>query len=215
MRKDLNEILLIVDRSGSMCSCRTDAEGGINTFIEEQKKVPGEARLTLVQFDTEYDFVHRAMPIHEVPPYTLVPRGSTALLDAIGRGVNETGKWLADTPEALRPGLVTVVIVTDGQENASREFSKAKVREMIAHQRTKYSWKFLFLGADENAVAQGVGLGINASAAAQYNTANSHTVYRSLSGKAAAMREAVLNDEEIPVSAMNFTAEDRQEYTAS
>jgi hypothetical protein len=95
MRTDLTDITMVIDRSGSMSSIRSDAEGGINTFIDLQKSEPGEALLSLVQFDTEYEFIHKDVPIGNVPKYTLVPRGSTALLDAVGRAINETGARLA------------------------------------------------------------------------------------------------------------------------
>src|SRR5687768_7332033 len=90
MRSDLTDITLVVDRSGSMAEVRDDAEGGVNTFIAQQAKQPGEALLTLVQFDTEYEFLHTGVPIQNVSRYELVPRGMTALLDAVGRAINET-----------------------------------------------------------------------------------------------------------------------------
>ena len=95
MRNDLTDITLVVDRSGSMESIKSDAEGGINEFIRQQASEPGEALLTLMQFDTEYDLVHNGVNVTDVSPYTLVPRGMTALLDAVGRAINETGARLA------------------------------------------------------------------------------------------------------------------------
>lgn len=163
MRKDLSDLTVVLDRSGSMHVCQSDAEGGLNRFVEEQKKQPGEARFTLVQFDTEYEFVHRAVPIQDVPPCSLVPRGNTALLDAVGRAIVETGERLAKMSEADRPGLVVFVILTDGQENSSREFSRAKVREMIAHQQDVYKWQFIYLGANQDAFAEAGALGIAGS----------------------------------------------------
>jgi hypothetical protein len=91
MKSNLTDITLVVDRSGSMEQVREDAEGGVNSFIEQQAKEPGQALFTLVQFDTEYEFLHKGVPIAEVPQYELVPRGMTALLDAVGRAINETG----------------------------------------------------------------------------------------------------------------------------
>ena len=88
MRTDLTDITMVIDRSGSMESIRTDAEGGVNTFVDSQKSEPGEALLTLVQFDTAYEFVHKGVPIGSVPRFKLVPRGSTAFLDAVGRAIN-------------------------------------------------------------------------------------------------------------------------------
>ena len=160
MRTDLTDITVVMDRSGSMQSRRTDAEGGLNAFIEKQKTEPGEAVFTLVQFDNVYEFVHTAVPIKSVPPYTLVPRGgSTALLDAVGRAINETVHRLAKMNEADRPGLVIFVIITDGEENSSKEFKKAQIKAMIQHQTAVYGWQFTFLGANQDAFAEGGGIG--------------------------------------------------------
>ncbi len=200
MRDDLTDLTLVVDRSGSMQSIRDDAEGGINALIAEQAKVPGEALLTLVQFDTEYEFIHRGVAMREVPPYRLVPRGGTALLDAVGRAINETGARLAAMPEAERPGLVIFVVSTDGQENSSREFTKAMIREMIERQQSVYSWHFTFLGADADAFADARGMGIGAAGAAQYSRSKVSAAYRGTSSKVARMRaqkasgQAVSND---------------------
>lgn len=125
MRNDMCDVTLVVDRSGSMVSIWKEAEGGINAFIDEQKKNAGECVFTLVHFDSEYEFVHKGVPIGQVGSYALQPRGMTALLDAVGRAINEAGERLSAMPEAERPLLVAFVIVTDGQENASHEFSKA------------------------------------------------------------------------------------------
>ncbi len=213
MRNDLNDLIMVIDRSGSMANCRTEAENGINAFIEDQQKAPGECRLTLVQFDTEYEFVHLAKSIRDVPKYVLNPRNSTALHDAIGRAINETGARLAAMPEDQRPWLVTVYIVTDGLENASKEFTRKQIREMINHQRSVYNWKFLFVGADENAIAQGVELGVQADASAKFATANSADVYKNLSAKNRVMRDAAFHEKEIPTSAMTFSAEERASYS--
>jgi hypothetical protein len=121
-----------------------------------------------VQFDTEYEFVHRAKPIEGVPEYVLTPRGGTALLDAVGRAINETGERLAAMPEAHRPGLVVFVVMTDGEENSSREFSKSQIKEKISHQQDKYGWQFVFLGANQDAFAEAGSMGMQAQAAANF-----------------------------------------------
>jgi hypothetical protein len=168
MKSDLTDITLVVDRSGSMEKVREDAEGGVNSFIEQQAKEPGEALLTLVQFDTEYEFLHKGVPITEVPKYQLVPRGMTALLDAVGRAINETGERLAKMDELDRPGLVIFVVMTDGLENSSKEFSKSDVKAMIERQQEKYNWHFTFLGANQDAFAEAGSMGIHAAGAANY-----------------------------------------------
>ena len=208
MKPGLTDITLVIDRSGSMEEIRTDAEGGVNAFIREQARQPGEALLTLVQFDDEHEFVHRGVPIKEVPPYTLVPRGSTALLDAVGRAINETGERLAKMPEAGRPGLVIFVIVTDGEENASHEFSKAQIKAMIDRQQTKYSWHFTFLGADQDAFAEAGGMGIAANGTANFAKNKVDAAFFGTIKKIGRMRtqrhkgQAVSND---------FTDEERQD----
>lgn len=169
MRQDLTDITLVVDRSGSMESCRDDAEGGINAFIKEQKDVEGDAMLTLVQFDDKYDFVHRGVPIGEVPAFCVSPRGMTALLDAIGRAITETGERLDKLPEDGKPGCVVFVIVTDGHENASKEFKREDIRKMIERQKTEYNWQFMFLGADQQAFDDAVAMGVPASSSAKYD----------------------------------------------
>ena len=120
MKADLTDITLVVDRSGSMAQVREDAEGGVNTFITEQGKEPGEALLTLVQFDTEYEFLHKGVQIKQVPKYELVPRGMTALLDAVGKAINETGERLAKMPEGDRPGTGDLC----GNDRRTREFQQ-------------------------------------------------------------------------------------------
>lgn len=189
MRDDLTDITLVVDRSGSMNSIRDDAEGGVNALIAQQAAEEGDARLTLVQFDQEYEFVCSGTPIGEVPPYRLRPRGSTALLDAVGRAINETGARLADLPEAERPGLVVFVVMTDGQENSSREFTRAQVREMIQHQQDVYNWHFTFLGADASAFAEAGGMGIDQQGVAQFSKQRVSQAYAGTSSKVARMRQ--------------------------
>jgi Mg-chelatase subunit ChlD len=145
----------VVDRSGSMGPLRDDAIGGFNTFLADQQKQPGQANLTLVLFNELYDVVHDGKSIQDVQPLTAetyVPQGMTALLDAMGKAINQTGARLAALEEQDRPGKVIVVVLTDGQENSSCEFSKAKISEMVKHQEERYGWKVIFLSSDLNAI---------------------------------------------------------------
>lgn len=208
MRSDLTDITLVVDRSGSMSSVQDDAEGGVNSFIEEQAKEPGEALLTLVQFDTEYEFLHKGTDIKDVPKYELHPRGMTALLDAVGRAINETGERLANMDEQDRPGLVIFVVMTDGHENSSREFSKAQVKEMIECQQNEYSWHFTFLGANQDAFAEAGGLGVRAAGVANYAMDKVTAAYRGTSNKVRRMRKQSANAETV---LNEFTDEERQD----
>lgn len=185
MKKDYTHIAIVLDRSGSMASCADDTIGGFNTFIEEQKNGQGEASLTLCQFDTVYETVHDAIALKDVPPLKFEPRGSTALLDAIGRTINDTGAWLKGKPEEERPERVVFVILTDGHENASHEFTRPQIKEMIQRQEGSYKWQFVFLGANQDAIATGADMGIPMSSTLTYDTKNTrqafHTVSASLS----------------------------------
>ena len=190
MRTDLTDITMVIDRSGSMQSIRTDAEGGINSFIEQQKQEPGEANVTLVQFDTDYEFVHSGVPIKQVPAFKLVPRGSTALLDAVGRAINETGARLAVIDESQRSGLVVFVIVTDGEENSSREFTRDQIRKMVEHQQSAYKWQFTFLAANQDAFAAGGSMGIAQDGIAAYSMGKVRGSWDAAAKKMSRMRKA-------------------------
>jgi len=171
MREDLTAILMILDRSGSMTPLTDDTVGGFNNFIEQQKTEPGEAVVTLVLFNQEYEPVYQARPIRQVEPLTrrqYNAGGNTALLDAIGRGVHDLGRTLAAIDDKDRPGKVIVVIMTDGEENASREYSRERIRKIVEEQTNKYSWSFLFLGANIDAFAEARKLGVAAANAANW-----------------------------------------------
>lgn len=170
MKPNSAEIIFIIDRSGSMQSIAQDMRGGFANFIAEQRKLPGECRVTLTRFDNVYENVYSGMLISDVPPLELEPRGGTALLDAIGRTITETGARYAAMPESQRPSKVFVVIVTDGHENASREWSHAKVTAAIKHQRTNYAWEFVFMGASEDAIDVGMSMGIAQGAKVKMRT---------------------------------------------
>lgn len=208
MRSDLTDITLVVDRSGSMQEMRSDAEGGVNAFIADQAKEPGEALLTLVQFDTEYEFLHSGVPIGQVPKYTLVPRGSTALLDAVGRAINETGERLSKMDEKDRPGLVIFVVMTDGHENASKEFSKPQIKKMIEHQQEKYNWHFTFLAANQDAFAEAGEMGIRRGGAANYVAARVSAAYKVTGAKVSRMRSQSARGEQV---SNEFTDEERRD----
>jgi hypothetical protein len=173
-----------------MHACRAEAESGLNHFVAQQQQRPGAANFTLVQFDTEYEFVHKAADIRTVGRCHLAPRGSTALLDAVGRAINETGERLRNMPEAARPGLVVFVIITDGQENSSHEFTRAQVRDMIRHQQDVYQWQFTFLGANQDAFAEAGGLGIPSAAAANFAACRADRAFAAAEMTVGRMRSA-------------------------
>jgi len=184
-------LVLVVDRSGSMQSIRSDMEGGIRHLLEEQATQPGTCLVTLAQFDTEYELLFQGMPAAEVTGYQLVPRGSTALLDAIGRTIAEVRAWLGKVPAGPRPELVIFAVVTDGLENASREWSRDKVMAAVK-ERSEAGWQFSFLGANQDAIKEGRGLGVAPAGAMTYAptphaafaamSSLSHSVSRARSG---------------------------------
>lgn len=176
MNPNLTELVYIIDRSGSMHSLTSDTVGGYNAFIEEQKKLEGQACLTTVLFDDQYELFCDHTDIMEAKPMTEADcraRGCTALMDAVGKTINSVGARLAKTPEAERPSKVLFMIMTDGYENASKEFSRSAIKTMIEHQQSIYSWQFLFVGAGIDAYAEAASIGISADhTAATYATAN-------------------------------------------
>lgn len=171
MRENLTEIVFVLDRSGSMSGLAADTIGGFNELIEKQKKIEGDAYVTTVLFDHEYEVLHDHVALEEVAPLTdseYFARGSTALLDAVGRTIDSVGARLAAAHEEERPEHVVFVITTDGKENSSREYTAQRVRGMIEHQQQKYSWQFVFLGANMDAVSEARNLGISAKYAANF-----------------------------------------------
>jgi len=165
MREDLTEVAVVLDRSGSMEAIRSDAIGGFNAFLAGQKAEPGELRMTVVLFNHEIETIHARVPVVEVPALderSYVPSGTTALLDAFGRTIDELGGRLAALPESERPAQVIVALLTDGLENASRDYTLGQVRRRVRHQQTKYGWVFLFLAAGQDAVLESAKLDIPA-----------------------------------------------------
>ena len=180
---DYRHIIMIVDRSGSMRACREPTEDGINGLFEQQAAQDGRATASLYQFDTEHEQVFRRVPLAEVPPYRLVPRGGTALLDAIGFAFAREGEALAALPEQDRPGTVIAVIATDGMENSSQEYDRRQIREIIQHQQQVYSWQVLFIGANMDAVQVATSYGIPRQQAMTFRTTDTgvRSSYRSVS----------------------------------
>lgn len=160
-------MLLIVDRSGSMSSIKTDMEGGLKTLLDEQLAEPGLLTVDLVVFDEEIDHIYSL-----TDPATLEvkiePRGMTALYDAIGVGVSNFGRSLEAMPEHARPETVQVIVVTDGHENASKEYSAKAIKKLVTQQKDVYKWDFVFLGANQDAVLSGVDLGFDAGSAMSF-----------------------------------------------
>ena len=187
MNKNLTDITVVLDRSGSMTSCREEAENGLNRFIKEQQKAQGYAYFTLVKFDDKYEVEYNGVNIQEVEKCTLEPRGMTALLDAVGKSINETGERLSKMEEDKRPGLVVFVIVTDGAENSSHGFTKSQIKEMIEKQQSEFSWQFTFLGANHDAFAEAASLGISKNCTMTYSPNKTDTVFSAASRNVGSM----------------------------
>ena len=171
MKSGLVEVVCILDRSGSMQSIAKDTIGGFNTFLNDCKNAPEDRRMTVVLFDHDYHILHNYVPAKDVPDLnslTFVPRGNTALYDAVGRTINEVGARLANTAECERPETVIFAILTDGEENHSREFSSHKIKEMIELQSSKYAWSFIYLGANQDAVLAAGRMGIGSGNTVNY-----------------------------------------------
>ncbi|MGB5812033.1 MAG: hypothetical protein WBG86_15970 [Polyangiales bacterium] len=192
------EIVIVVDRSGSMMDIAGDMAGGINKFIEEQKAVddPG-CRLTLAQFDSEYEMVHDGVPIEFVPPYTLHPRSTTALLDAVGKTVSAVRE--------RRPERAICVIVTDGMENASREWTSSAVKSLVEC-ATKDGWEFVYLGADIDAFGEAGAIGVKQGTTANYGKdgRSVNAAFSDLSGKVGTSRLS-------GASVQSYTSAEREE----
>jgi len=208
MNTDLTDITLVLDRSGSMQACAESTIAGVNTFLRDQRATPGSAKFSLVQFDNEYQSLYEGKDIRgalDLSGETFVPRGGTALLDAIGRTINRTGERLRALAEADRPGKVIFVIVTDGAENASEEFTREKVNEMIQHQRDRYQWDFVFIGANQDAIKTAAGMGIGAANSLTYvqNAVGTQSAFESLTRSVSNVRSGV-------VGSASFNAGDRE-----
>ena len=191
MKKNLTEIVFILDRSGSMAGLEDDTIGGFNAMIAKQKEEPGEAIVSTVLFDNESVVVHDRVDIQKIEPMTrkdYYVRGCTALLDAVGGAIHHIGNVHKYAREEDRPEKTLFVITTDGMENASHRYSYDRVRRMIEHEKEKYGWEFLFLGANIDAAREAARFGIDADRAANY-----HADHRGTAIIYEAMSQAVCN----------------------
>lgn len=186
MKENLTSINVIIDKSGSMEQLANDTIGSFNSFLAEQKAVPGEALFTLCTFSTDYNLVHDFVELSGVPnlnPKVYRPNGGTALLDALGTTIDSVGAKLAALPESDRPSKVIFLIITDGEENSSRRFTKTQIKSMIEHQQQTYNWEFVFMGANLDAISEGASLGISPSNSMGYvaSAAGTRSLYNYVS----------------------------------
>ncbi len=173
MKKDLTEIVFILDRSGSMSGLESDTIGGFNSLIKKQKMEPGEALISTVLFDNDSKVLHDRVNVRDVAPLTgkdYWVGGSTALLDAVGGAIHHIGNVHKYAREEDVPAHTLFVITTDGMENSSHHYTAERVRQMIQRQKNRYGWEFLFLGANIDAVETAEDLGISQDRAVNYHS---------------------------------------------
>lgn len=192
MKENLTEIVFVLDRSGSMFHLVQDTIGGYNAFLESQKQEDGEAVLTTVLFDDSYKILHDRVNIQEVKPLTekeYFARGLTALYDALGKTINTIGERLHSTKEEDRPSKVIFIITTDGEENASREFARDTIKNMVETQKNIYNWEFIFLGANIDAFGVGSSLGIKYNANYSPTDIGTRSLYTSVNSTVSNYRQ--------------------------
>lgn len=201
MKKGLAELVFILDRSGSMSGLESDTIGGFNSMIKSQKSVDGECIVTTVLFDDRYELLHDRINLKGISLLTekeYYVRGTTALLDAVGRTINKIASVQKNTAEEERAEKVLFIITTDGYENASREYSYDKVKAMIEKERDKYGWEFLFLGANIDALETAEKFGISKDRAADYHADGEGTrvTYQAMDQAARTLREQKTMDKD-------------------
>ena len=195
MRKDLTEVVFILDRSGSMSGLEADTIGGFNSMIEKQRKEEGEAFISTILFDDQTEVLYDRVPVGKIEPMNdkqYYVRGCTALLDAIGGAIHHIGNVHKYAREEDRPEKTLFIITTDGMENASRSYTFDKVKKMVERQKERYGWEFLFLGANIDAIEVAGRFGINADRAINYECDSEGTKlnYRVLSETVSAVRRS-------------------------
>ena len=188
------ELVFILDRSGSMSGKESDTIGGFNSLIEKQKDGEGDALVTVVLFDDQYEVLYDRVSLSKIPKMTeeeYFVRGSTALLDAVGKTVNSIKARQDGTEEASRPGKTMFVIITDGYENASREY-RADVVKNLVETRKKDDWEFLFIGANIDSVTEAAKIGIRANRAADFECSEVGTssMFNAVAGAVRTMRKS-------------------------
>ncbi len=173
MKKGLTELVFILDKSGSMGGLETDTIGGYNAMLAKQQEVEGECHITTVLFDNNYELLYDRIDIKAVSPISekeYKVGGSTALLDAIGRTIHKISNAQKHTADDYRAEKVMFVIITDGEENSSREYSAEKIKAQIERQKEKYGWEFVFLGANIDAIETAGRFGISSDRAQNYHS---------------------------------------------
>jgi hypothetical protein len=210
---DYTHVAMVIDRSGSMGSCWKDVLGGYKELVKINKESPGKCTFTVAVFDTMYELLEDFTDIQAVKDELKThPRGGTALLDAIGRTINEVGKKLSGLKKKERPAKVMLVIQTDGEENSSHEFTKEQITKMIKEQSDTYKWEFQFIGASLESVNEAESWGIKGGSTSCYRTDNSLATFSLLGEKMSRSRS--IDDMEMYSASMAFTNEEKDVMNA-
>jgi uncharacterized protein YegL len=191
MKRNVTELVFILDKSGSMAGLEADTIGGLNAMLMKQQKAEGEAFVTTALFNHQYELLHDRINVRGISPITekdYEVGGTTALLDAIGFTIQKIINVQKRTSEEERAEKVLFVITTDGMENASQEYSADKIKKMVQHQKEKYGWEFMFLGANIDAISTAARFGIDEHFAVDY-----HADHKGTQLNYEAVNEAVLN----------------------
>lgn len=206
---NLTRLAFLLDRSGSMQSIKSDVIGGFDAFLAEQRAGDGLCTVTLAQFDHEYEVVYRGIDLTQVPPLALTPRGRTALLDSMGRLITDTAAEIDALPEQDKPATVIVAIMTDGLENASQEWNRPAIKALVEQQTNNRGWEFLYMGADQDAVEVGRGLGVRDGQSITYSRGRSRDAMLLASRNIRGYRTRRVADPDAVMP--EFTAEERAE----
>jgi uncharacterized protein YegL len=184
MKKGLKEVICILDKSGSMQSMRAEVTTGFNKFVQEQKTLNNDIKLTLILFDNLDYVIHDRIDINEIPQLNqsvYVPQGMTAYFDALGRAIDNTGVRLKNTPEDEKPEKVIVMVFTDGEENSSVVYDGKKLKGMIEHQEEIYDWSFMFFGSKIDALVSSEEIGIKNYSNVEFSKSGINAMYSTLS----------------------------------
>jgi hypothetical protein len=213
MKKDYTDITILLDKSGSMAGLTDETIIGFNTYVEDQKKEPGECRITLIQFATTAVITYTAADVKSLSKLNRetyrADGSSTALIDSFVYAIDTTGERLAALPESERPEKVIFLTLTDGIENASRKHTKAQLKEKITHQTNNYNWQFIYQGANQDAIAEAANYGIAMNKAMTFgaNDAGMLANYCSASSLTSSLRRSAAAS----LSSVGYTEEDREE----